>query len=126
MINDTKWLGLLGPVPAKDGQCRRRVMHEAPFEDWVEVRLVLDGGATGMRVVTAMFDADDRPGSVSDLVATEAGKRQEAVSGKIVNGGRIQGTYRLMQGDKSAPRPINDTEEQGLRALAAALRQRYP
>jgi hypothetical protein len=125
MSDDTKWLGLLGPVPAKDGECRRRVMREAPFEDWVEVRLMFGGGVTGQRIVTALFDADDQPGSVSDVV-TIPGQRQETVSGRIVNGGRIQGTYFGTESDRQTPRPLTDAEEQGLRAVAVALRKRYP
>ena len=126
MSYDEKWLGLLAPVPAREGECRRRVMHEPPYEDWVEVRLVLGGGAIGVRVVTAMFDADDQPGSVSDLVTTESGQRQETVSGRVEIGGRIQGTYRVTDNDQNTPRPLTEKEEQGLRAVAAALRRRYP
>jgi len=126
MSDDKKWLGLLGPVPATDGECRRRVMHKAPFEDWVEVRLVLGDGVTGVRIVTALFDADDQPGGVSDLVTLPGGRRREAVSGRIVGDGRIQGTYRLNENEENTPRPLTDTEQQGLRTVAAALRQRYP
>jgi hypothetical protein len=125
MSDEIHWLGLLGPVPPKDGECKRRVMHDAPFEDWVEVRLVLGGGVAGQRIVTAMFDADDQPGSVSDLVTTGGGKR-EAVSGRIGTGGRFQGTYRVSDNDQNIPRPLTDAEEQALRAIAVALRQRYP
>src|SRR5882672_11235852 len=79
MNDERKWLGLLGPVPAQDGECRRRVMHEPPYEDWVEVRLVLGGEETGLRIVTAVFDADDQPGSVCDVVTIPGGQRQETV-----------------------------------------------
>lgn len=128
MIADKKSLNLLGPVPVNGGECRRRVMHDAPFEDWVEVRLMLDGGGTtGLRIVTAMFDADDQPGSVSDVVTIPGGQRQEAVSGRIETGGRVRGSYLVVENDKESPaRPLTEAEERALRALAAALRLRYP
>lgn len=125
MSDESHWLGLLGPVPITDGECKRRVLHEAPFEDWVEVRLVLGDGAAGQRIVTAMFDADDQPGSVSDLVTNGGGKR-ETVAGRIVTGGRFQGTYRVSDSDQNIPRELTEMEERALRAIAAALRQRYP
>jgi len=124
MSDESHWLGLLGPVPPKDGECRRRVMHDAPFEDWVEVRLVLGGGAAGQRIVTAMFDADDQPGSVSDLVT--AGGKRETVAARVGTGGRLQGAYRVGDDDKNVPRPLTEPEEQALRAIAVSLRQRYP
>jgi hypothetical protein len=126
MNDEKKWLGLLGPVPPKDGHCRRRVMHDPQHEDWVEVRLVLNGGGTGVRIVTAQFDADDRPGTVTDVLTIPGGQRQETISAQIVDGNRVQGTYRLIENDQNTPRPLTATEEQGLRELAAALRQRYP
>jgi hypothetical protein len=115
-------LDLLAPVPTSDGECRRRVLHDPEHEDWVEVRVVLDGGPTGKRVVTALFDADDRPGTVSDVVTIPGGQRQLAVSGQVAAGGLIQGTY--MGTDSS--RALTETEVQRLRAVFASLRQRYP
>jgi hypothetical protein len=118
---DENTLDLLGPVPPKDGECRRRVLHDPEHEDWVEVRVTLGSGATGQRVVTALFDADDQPGTVSDVVTIPGGQRQMAVSGQVA-GGRIQGTY--MGTDSS--RALTETEVQRLRAVFASLRQRYP
>ena len=115
-------LDLLGPVPTEDGECRRRVLHDPEHEDWVEVRVTLGGGATGQRVVTALFDADDRPGTVSDVVTIPGGQRQLAVSGQVADGGLIQGTY--MGTDSS--RALTEAEVQRLRAVFASLRQRYP
>jgi hypothetical protein len=126
MSDNKQWLDLLGPVPAQDGECRRRVMHDPAHEDWVEVRVVLGGGQTGQRVVTAMFDADDQPGVVSDVVTIPGGRRQEAVSAQVVTGGRIQGTYLLSENDQKTPRPLTETEVQRLRTVFAALRKRYP
>lgn len=122
---DRKWLHLLAPVPTNLGECTRRVMHDAPFEDWVEVRVVLGDGTSGMRIVTAMFDQDDLPGSVSDLVSTEVGKRQETVSGRVGSDGRIEGTYWLTEREQNTPRPLTEKEVQGLREVAASLRMRY-
>ena len=100
-------------------------MHEPPYEDWVEVRLVLGGEETGLRIVTAVFDADDQPGSVCDVVTIPGGQRQETVSGTIA-GSKIRGTYRTTDGDQKTPRPLTEREEQALCELAAALRRRYP
>ena len=117
-MSDTT-LDLLGPVPP-DGDCRRRVLHDPEHEDWVEVRVTLNG-ATGQRVVTALFDADDRPGRVSDVVTVPGGQRQLAVSGQVADG-LIQGTY--MGTDSS--RALTEAEVQRVRAVFASLRQRYP
>jgi hypothetical protein len=114
-------LDLLGPVPTKDGECRRRVLHDPEHEDWVEVRVTLGSGSTGQRVVTALFDADDRPGRVSDVVTISGGQRQTAIS-QVAPGGLIQGTY---MGTESS-RALTDTEVQRVRAVFASLRQRYP
>ncbi len=124
MDGDTKGLGLLAPVPAKAGECTRRVMHDPPFEDWVEVRVVLDGAA-GVRVVTAMFDENDLPGSVSDLVTIDGGRRQEAVSARVDTDGVIHGTYSITENDRHAPRPLTEEEIRRLREVAAALKERY-
>ena len=125
MIDDQKWLNLLGPVPISHGDCKRRVMHDAPFEDWVEVKLLLDGGNTGMRIVTAMFDTEDQPGSVCDVVTIPGGQRQEAVTGRIESGS-VKGTYLLIENNQERPRPLTAAEERSLQAIAAALRLRYP
>ena len=125
MSYDKKWLGLLAPVPTGVGECTRRVLHDAPFEDWVEVRVVLGDGASAMRIVTAMFDQDDLPGSVSDLVTSTIGERQETISGRVECDGRIEGTYWLTERDRNVPRPLTEKEVQGLREVAASLRLRY-
>ena len=116
---------LLAPIPRNGGECKRRVLHEAPFEDWVEVRVTLRD-ASGLRIITAMFDQDDAPGSVSDVITIDGGLRQEAVSARLEVDGRIQGTYSLLGRDKATPRPLTDKEAQALRNVATALRLRYP
>ena len=126
MIEDKQCVNLLGPVPNEGGECMRRVLHDAPFEDWVEVRVMFDGGGTGLRIVTAMFDGDDQPGSVCDVVTIPGTRRQEAVSGRIESTGRIEGSYLLVEDEKGTPRPLTDMEERALRRLAQALRKRYP
>jgi hypothetical protein len=93
-------LDLMTPVPVNDGECRRRVLHDRDHEDWVEVRVVLDGGTTGKRVVTALFDADDQPGTVSDVVTISGGQRQLAVSGQVAAGGADPG---YLHGDRLFP-----------------------
>ena len=115
-------LELLAPVPTDDGECRRRVLHDPEHEDWVEVRVVLGDNAKGQRIVTALFDADDRPGSVSDVVTIPGGPRQVTVSGQVAAGGLIHGTY--MGTDSS--RTLNESEILRLRAVFASMRQRYP
>jgi hypothetical protein len=126
MIESKHTLELLGPVPTGDGECRRRVIHEPPRVDWVEVRVVLDGGTTGRRVVTALFDADDRPGAVCDVVTIPGGERQQMVSGEVATGGLIRGTYSGPENDQQSSRPLTETETQRLRGVFASLRQRYP
>lgn len=115
-------LELLAPVPTDDGECRRRVLHDPDHEDWVEVRVVLGNNATGQRIVTALFDADDRPGAVSDVVTIPGGPRQVTVSGQVAAGGLIQGTY--MGTDSS--RALTEAEILRLRGVFASMRQRYP
>ena len=112
---------LLAPVPTDSGVCRRRVLHDPQHEDWVEVQVVLGDPATGKRIVTAQFDADDRPDSVSDVVTLPGGPRQVSVSGHV-DGDVIEGTY--MGTDTS--RSLTDTEVGRLRVVLASLRQRYP
>ena len=126
MSRDKQWLNLLAPIPLNGGECRRRVLHEAPFEDWVEVSVVLGDGASGVRVITAMFDQNDLPGSVSDVITIDGGLRQESVSGRVETDGRIEGTYNAVGHDKRQPRPLTEREVQALRTVATALRMRYP
>jgi hypothetical protein len=94
--------------------------------DWVEVRVVLDGGMTGQRIVTALFDADDRPGAVSDVVTIPGGQRRQMVSGEVATGGLIHGTYSGLENDQQSSRPLTETEVQRVRGVFASLRQRYP
>jgi len=101
-------------------------MYDAPFTDWVEVKLVLGDNVGSTRVVTAMFDADDKPGSVSDMIALDGGRHQETVSGRWEATGRIEGFYTLIENEKSMRGPLTPADEERLRALAAALRRRYP
>src|SRR5262249_31393992 len=115
-------LDLLAPVPTEDGVCRRRVLHDRDHEDWVEVRVVLGDNSTGQRIVTALFDADDKPGAVSDVVTIPGGPRQVTVSGQVADDGLIKGTY--MGTDSS--RALTETEIQRLRDVFASMRQRYP
>jgi len=91
---------------------------------WTQVRLVLGDGVTGLRVLTAMFDPEGRPGSVSDLVSRDGGRHQETAGGRIEPDGRMHATYWLTEGERHTPRALTAQEEEGLRRLAAALRER--
>jgi hypothetical protein len=91
---------------------------------WTQVVLVLGNGVTGMRILTAMFDPEGRPGAVSDLVSWDGGRHQETAGGRIEPDGRIHATYWLTEGERHTPRALTSEEEEGLRRLAAALRER--
>jgi len=114
-------LDLLSPVPTDRGDCRRRVLHDTEHQDWVEVRVVLGDSATGQRIVTALFDADDKPGAVSDVVTIPDGPRQITVSGQVAAGG-LRGTY--MGTDSS--RALTDSEIRRVGLVFASMRRRYP
>lgn len=126
MSDNKQALDLLEPVPVDDGECKRRVMHDPAHEDWVEVRVVLGGGHASQRIVTARFDADDQPGTVTDVVTIPGGQRQETILGQVVGNGQIEGTYLLVENERKNPRPLTEAEVQRLRDVFASLRQRYP
>jgi hypothetical protein len=85
---------------------------------------VLGDGVTGLRVLTAMFDPEGRPGSVSDLISLDGGRHQETAGGRIEPDGRMHTTYWLTEGERHTPRVLTAQEEDGLRRLAAALREK--
>ena len=118
------WLALLAPLPAEGGEWQREARTDRALKGWTQVRLVLGNGVTGLRVLTAMFDPDGRPGSVSDLVSRDGGRHQETAGGRIEHDGRMQATYWLTEGDQHTPRALTADEEDGLRRLAVALRER--
>lgn len=66
---DAPWLSLLAPFPAEGGEWHQETRSDPALKGWTQVRLVLGNGVTGLRVLTAMFDPEGRPGSVSDLVS---------------------------------------------------------
>jgi hypothetical protein len=120
-----EWLELLAPLPGGEGECQGAPMPGPPLVGWHEVRLVLGNGVTGLRVVTAMYDPDGRPGMVNDLVATDGGARQESAGARIEPDGRLDGAHWLTTGDRHTPRPLSDAEREGLRRLADALWRRW-
>jgi hypothetical protein len=61
---------------------------------------------------------------VSDLVSRDGGQHQETAGGRIEPDGRLTGTYWLTQGEQNTPRALTAKEEEGLRRLATALRER--
>jgi hypothetical protein len=71
-----------------------------------------------------MFDPEGRPGSVSDLVSWDGGRHQETAGGRIEPDGRMHATYWLTQGERHTPRALTAVQEEGLRRIAAALRER--
>jgi len=118
------WLKLLAPIPLDGGEWHQETRTDEALKDWTQVRLVLGNGVTGLRVLTAMFDPEGRPGSVSDLVSLGGGRHQETAGGRIEPDGRIYATYWLTEGEQHTPRTLTAQEEEGLRRLAAALRER--
>jgi hypothetical protein len=99
-------------------------MESDPFIGWTQVQLMLGEGSPRFRVIVAVFDPAGRPGTVSDLVAAEGGRRQESVHARVELDGRIQGTHWLVEGDRHTPRPLTDREVQGVRVLAQSLWER--
>jgi hypothetical protein len=118
------WLCLLAPLPPEGGEWTQETRTDPALAGWTQVVLVLGNGVTGMRVLTAMFDPEGRPGSVSDLVSWDSGRHQETAGGRIEPDGRMHATYWLTEGDQHTPRALTALEEEGLRQVAAALRQR--
>jgi hypothetical protein len=94
------------------------------FSGWEEVRLTLGNGRDGLRVIAGIYDPQGKPGAISDLVAVEAGLKQQSAGGRLESDGRIQGTYWHTEGDQHTPHPLTEVERDGLRALAMALRAR--
>jgi len=123
-MTDAPWLSLLAPIPAEGGEWKQETRTDAALTGWTQVRLVLGNGVTGLRVLTAMFDAEGRPGSVSDLVSRDSGRHQETAGGRIEPDGRMHATYWLTEGERHTPRALTAQEEDGLRRLATALRER--
>jgi len=68
-MKDAPWLALLAPLHAEGGEWHQETRTDPALKGWTQVRLVLGNGVTGLWVLTAMFDAGGRPGSVSDLVS---------------------------------------------------------
>jgi hypothetical protein len=89
------------------------------FAGWEEVRLTLGNGQDGLRVVAAIYDPQGRAGAISDMVAIEAGLKQQSAGGPVETDGRIQGTYWHTAGDQHTPRPLTEVERDGLRPSAS-------
>jgi len=124
MPSKESWLALLAPLPAEGGEWKQETRTDPALAGWTQVRLVLGDGVSGLRVMTAMFDPEGCPGSVSDLVSRDGGRRQETAGGRIEPDGRMRATYWLTEDERHTPRAITAVEEEGLRRLAAALRER--
>lgn len=124
MPADEPWLALCAPLPAQGGEWTQETRADAALPGWTQVRLVLGDGVTGLRVLTAMFDPEGRPGMVSDLVARNRGERQETAGARIEPDGRMTGTYWLTRGEGHVPRALTAEEERRLGELAGALWKR--
>ena len=124
MTNPT-WLSLLAPIPSEGGEWHQETRTDPALKGWTQIRLVLGNGVTGLRVLTAMFDPEGRPGSVSDLISREGGRHQETADGRIEPDGRMHATYWLTEGERHTPRALTAQEEDALRRLAVALREKY-
>jgi hypothetical protein len=118
-------LSLLGPLPPDGGECHSSVMTQEPLAGWRQIQLVFGDGVTGLRVIVALYDSAGRPGMVSDLVAVEGGQRQESVGARVDPDGPMQGTHWLVEGDRHTPGPLSPAEQDGLRALAQAVWDRW-
>ncbi len=116
------WLTLLGPLPPEGGEWLATRMS-GTFAGWVELRLVLSG-AGRLRVVVAIFDAEGRPGAVSDVVATDGGRVQESVGARVEPDGLVEGTHWTSEGERHTPRPLTGPEREGVLGLAEALWRR--
>ena len=118
------WLSLLAPLPAEGGDWHQETRTDPPLKGRTQVRLVLGNGVTGLRVLTAMFDPEGRAGSVSDLVSRDGGRHQETAGGRIEPDGRMHATYWLTEGERHTPRALTAQEEDPLRRLAVAMREK--
>jgi hypothetical protein len=118
-------LSLLSPLPPEGGECHSSVMTQEPLAGWRQIQLVFGDGVTGLRVIVALYDSAGRPGMVSDLVAVEGGLRQENVGARVEPDGRMHGTHWLVEGDRHTPRPLSLAEQDGLRALAQTVWDRW-
>jgi hypothetical protein len=96
-------------------------MTGGPLEGWTQIRVVMTDGRGAMRISIGLFDGNGRPGTISDLVTTDAGQKQEAAGGRIEPDGRIDGTHWLTVGDRHIPRPLDEAERAKLRVLADQL-----
>lgn len=71
-----------------------------------------------------MFDREGRPGSESALVSLDGSRHQETAGGRIEPDGQMHATYWLTEDDRHTPRALTAQEEEWLRRLAAALKER--
>lgn len=114
-------LSLLGPLPPEAGECHSASLTQEPLAGWRQIQLVFGDGGARLRVVVALYDTAARPAMISDLVAVDGGQRQESLGARIDSAGLLHGTHWLADGDRHTPRPLTDSEQDGLRALAQAL-----
>jgi hypothetical protein len=119
------WLRLLAPIPPEHGTCERVKLRGKAFKGWTEVRLAVADAQSNLRVVTVIYDALGRPGSISDLVESAEGRIQEVAMARVERDGRLSGgTHSRIVGDDESTRPMTEEEQARLRALASQLNDR--
>ena len=88
------------------------------------MRLLFGSGNTALRVITALFDAEGHPQTISDLIASDQGQQQETLGGRFDTHDELHGTYWLTISGEHMPRAITAAEKGGLRAFAVLIRER--
>jgi len=60
-----------GADTQEQGEFECTPMVQPPFQGWTQVRLLFGNGNLALRVITALFDVEDCPQTLSDLIASE-------------------------------------------------------
>ena len=74
----TCWL----PIPTEQGEFECTPMVQPPFQDWTQVRLFFGNGNLALRVITALFNVEGCPQTISDLIASEERAAAETLGGR--------------------------------------------
>jgi len=85
MSHKESWLALLAPLPAEGGEWKQETRADPALAGWTQVRLVLGDGVTGLRVLTAMFEPEGRPGPPYFVGAISALRRGTPLPNFLVN-----------------------------------------
>ena len=112
---------LLAELPMEGGEWATGPVPGDALPGWTEARLLLSDGHGNMRIVLALFDAEGRPGAVSDMVSREQGRLQESVQARVEPDGVMRGTHWDTEGDRNTPRDLTQAEVDGLRRVAREM-----